>query len=201
MRHDDGDGDPAEGPDAEDLRLWARACDGDSESRDSLAELVSESAGRWSRVARLRCDDAEEIESRMQASVWELMRVGRSVPRSSLRGWLRYRFLAVAKQFFRERKKVQSLASILQDGDAASPHASPSSSLEQSEFREALNHCLGRLPESHRQAVSHRLDYTPRAQRSPKRDLSKANQATIRVWIHRGMLALQECLQARGVVA
>ncbi len=184
-----------------DLLLWSSACEGDAQARDRLAQLVAEVSRMHSGRLRLPRSEAEELESRLQASVWELMEVGRSTPRTSLRGWLRFRFLAVAKQYFRDIGRVRSLAPLIQDGEesAAAPLEDPPEAMQRLELRDALQNCLGELPGSQRDAVLRRYgDGSWEREMGPH---ESANPNTVRVWVFRGLIALRECLESRGVVA
>ena len=130
------------------------------------------------------------------------MRVGDSTPRTSLRGWLRFRFLAVTKQYFRDIKKTRLFASSFH-GDVADTLllSQPPDPAGQQELRGALQVCLDKLPETQRQAIMSRHNYNQEAAETSSSELQSANPNTERVWVFRGLTALQRCLQARGIVA
>lgn len=185
----------------EDLRLWSTANSGDTDARDKLAHIVAEVTRLCAARLRLTPAELEEVESRMQASVWEQMRVGVSTPRTSLRGWLRFRFLAVTKQYFRDLKKTGSFAPLLDEETTVGPLSlyQPLDPARQ-ELRLALKVCLDKLPDGQREAVLSRHAYDHHAV-GEFGELQGANPNTRRVWMFRGLAALRRCLQTRGLVA
>lgn len=180
---------------AGELRLWRTACDGDSDARERVVGIVIEIARAYSARLRLPASEVEEIESRMLLSILSLMET-RFELRSSLRGWLRFRHLAVTKEYYRDARKKQTMTMLLEDGaNIADRGADDGTAPEQHESHELLAQCLAELPESWRHAVRHRFFDDPDAAEF----LANKEPSTIRVWVFRGTTALRRCLRKRGV--
>ena len=186
---------------ASDLRLWADAANGSSQAKAALAVVVSEVARVHSRRLRLPGTEVEEVESRMQASIWSLMATGSSIPRVSLRAWLRFRFLAVVKDYFRETKRVRAIAPMF-DEEPQAPGPQAGCNAEQEELRDALKHCLDALPGPQKEAVLRRYALGEDIADAAKSAAGASqNPNTQRVWVFRGITALRDCLRSRGMVA
>ncbi len=183
---------------ARDLRLWAEAAGGDADAKAALAGMVGEVARANARRLRLPAPEVEEIESRMQTSIWCLMATASSTPRVSLRAWLRFRFLAVVKQYFRETKRVRAIAPLLEDAaEAGGPPVGFDA--EGTELRDALMRCLDALPGPQRDAVLRRYQFEGIAGPEDAAADGGTNPNTLRVWVFRGITALRDCLRSRGV--
>lgn len=183
----------------DDLALWHQARAGNPEARQAIAEAARRMARSQSMRFHSDTDEAEEIESRLMQMVFEQIASGRSVPRSSLSGWLRAWYWSVRKDHIRQRAKHRPVrGAVSAHDDLVDPRPADLGTAELEELRSAIQHCLEKLPEAQRRAVLVRYaDGFSIAQSELK--LREANPNTIRVWAFRGATALRACLEAKGV--
>lgn len=177
-------------PEHDEAGLLLRVGQGD---RTALAALFSSSASRLLGVAlRIvrRRDLAEEVIQDSFVAVWRS--AARFDPgRGSARGWLttivRNRALNVVRDSSRlELVDPQTLADLGdRDADAASAY-------DRLPDGNALRHCLSQLDDNKRRAIL--LAYVVGMSHGEVAGRLAAPLGTVKAWIRRGTLALQECL-------
>jgi len=161
--------------------------------RAAFAALFEAEAGRLIAIARRivrRQDLAEEAVQDGFVSAWQS--AARFDPqRGSARAWLttivRNRALNLIRNDARlEFHDAEDVAAI---GDRA---ADAMAALNQLSDRDALKSCLGALDEPKRQAIL--LCYVTGLDHGEVAATMKAPLGTVKSWIRRGVIALQECL-------
>lgn len=164
-----------------------------SGDKAALAALFDTHAGRMVAVARRivrRQDLAEEVVQDAFVAVWQ--RAGQYDPaRGNAIGWLtvivRNRALNLLRDGSRmEHHDSETLADL---GDRLADAHSAFDALAE---RDALRACLGRLDEMKRSAIL--LCYVTGLNHGEVAATLKAPLGTVKAWIRRGTIALQECL-------
>jgi RNA polymerase sigma-70 factor, ECF subfamily len=170
--------------------LIERVADGD---RAALAGLFRLEAGRLIAVARRivrRTELAEEIVQDAFVAVWEKARLFDRA-RGSARGWLativRNRALNLvrdgARMEFHDHERLAAFGDAGGDADeayAALPEA------------DDLKRCLSQLPAERRRSIL--LAYVVGFTHGEIAARLKAPVGTVKAWIRRGVVALQECM-------
>ena len=170
--------------------LLARISKGE---RTALAALFSAEAGRMIAIAQRivrRRDLAEEVVQDVFVAVWrkaELFDPGRGAARAWLTTMTRNRAL----NLIRNDARMDYLDSTTL-ADVSDREAEALSAFDALAERNALRICLERLDEPKRRAIL--LCYVTGLNHGEAAATMKAPLGTVKAWIRRGVLALQECL-------
>jgi RNA polymerase sigma-70 factor, ECF subfamily len=179
---------PPESPDI--AALLTRIATGD---RAALAGLFDLEAGRLVAIARRivrRQDLAEEVVQDAFVAVWQ--RASQFQPeRGSASGWLTTIVRNRALNLLRDGSRIdyhdgETLAAI---GDRAADALNAFDALSE---RDALKTCLAQLDEFKRRAIL--LCYVTGLNHGEVAATLNAPLGTVKAWIRRGTIALQECL-------
>lgn len=161
--------------------------------RSALAQLFDREAGRLVAIARRivrRQDLAEEVVQDAFVAVWQ--RAGQyDSSRGSVIGWLTTIVRNRALNLLRDGSRMdyhdgETLAAI---GDRATDAANAFDALAE---RDALKTCLKQLDEAKRRAIL--LCYVTGLNHGEVAATLNAPLGTVKAWIRRGTIALQECL-------
>ncbi len=181
------------GPFESDLALWARAAAGEASAVEAVMKLAAEIVR--TRARGFSADDVDELTSRLQQCVMtRLHNKEAKVVRSSLRGWLSAWLCSVRKDLLRHRRRhrCETLSE-----QTAGRGPTPSHAAELKELQAAVDKCLGKMPEKHRDAILARHGQVLSAS-TPAPTVRNRNPTTLRVWVMRGLLSLRECMKRRG---
>lgn len=178
-------------PRAEDVdALMPRIAAGD---RNALAALFDGEAGRLIAIARRivrRADLAEEVVQDAFVSIWQ--RASQfDAPRGHARAWITTIVRNRALNLIRDNSRMdyhdgQTLADL---GDRSVDALDAFDALAE---RDALKACLGALDETKRKAIL--LCYVTGLNHGEVAATLNAPLGTVKAWIRRGTIALQECL-------
>ncbi|MDR7034532.1 sigma-70 family RNA polymerase sigma factor [Mesorhizobium sp. BE184] len=170
--------------------LLVRVAKGD---RASLGELFAREAGRLIAVARRilrRSDLAEEAVQDAFVAVWQRASTYDGA-RGSARAWLTTIVRNRALNMLRDGARLDYV-----DDDMLEHFGERSADAEAAYAalpdREALKQCLGQLDASRRRSIL--LAYVVGFTHGEIAADLKAPVGTVKAWIRRGMIALQECL-------
>nr|WP_244465861.1 sigma-70 family RNA polymerase sigma factor [Devosia soli] len=161
--------------------------------RNALAALFDHESGRLVAIAQRivrRRDLAEDVVQEVFITVWA--RADQFDPsRGSARGWLTTMTRNRALNLIRDDARVDyhDVGVISDLGDRQFDALAAFDTLSE---RDALRHCLGALDEPKRQAIL--LCYVTGLNHGEAAATLKAPLGTVKAWIRRGVLALQECL-------
>ena len=162
-------------------------------SRPALAALFDAEAARLIAIARRivrRPDLAEEAVQDAFLTVWRL--AARFDPaRGSARGWMTTIVRNRALNMVRSDSRLEFLdaGDLAAVGDRA---ADATAAFRQLSDRDALKACLGELDERKRRAIL--LCYVTGMNHGEVAATLDAPLGTVKAWIRRGTIALQECL-------
>lgn len=164
-----------------------------SRDRTALAQLFDQQAGRLVAIARRivsRQDLAEEVVQDAFVAVWQRADQYDSGKGSAI-GWLTTIVRNRALNLLRDGSRMdyhdgETLAAI---GDRS---ANASNAFDVLAERDALKACLKRLDEAKRQAIL--LCYVTGLNHGEVAATLNAPLGTVKAWIRRGTIALQECL-------
>jgi len=170
--------------------LLSRIANGD---RDALGQLFQSEAGRLIAIAMRivrRRELAEEVVQETFVAAWQRARQF-DPTRGSARGWLttitRNRALNLLRDGARlEYHDGETLAEM---GDRSGDAMSAFQTLSD---RDALKHCLAQLDEPKRRAIL--LCYVTGLNHGEAAATLNKPLGTVKAWIRRGVLTLQECL-------
>jgi RNA polymerase sigma-70 factor (ECF subfamily) len=141
------------------------------------------------RIVRRR-DLAEEVVQEVFIAVWQ--RAGQfDGNRGAARGWLTTMTRNRALNLIRDDARVDyhDADTVSDMGDRQNDALGAFDALSE---RDALRHCLGRLDEPKREAIL--LCYVTGLNHGEVAATLKAPLGTVKAWIRRGVLMLQECL-------
>jgi RNA polymerase sigma-70 factor (ECF subfamily) len=170
--------------------LLARISKGE---RAALAELFNAEAGRLIAIAQRivrRRDLAEEVVQDVFVAVWRKAELFHP-NRGSARGWLTTMTRNRALNLIRNDARMDYLDSITL-ADVSDREVEALSAFDALAERNALRICLERLDEPKRRAIL--LCYVTGLNHGEAAATMKAPLGTVKAWIRRGVLALQECL-------
>jgi RNA polymerase sigma-70 factor (ECF subfamily) len=172
----------------EDLLLRVAAGD-----RDALALLFDAESGRLVAIAQRllrRRDLAEEVVQEVFVSVWR--RAGQfDATRGNARSWLTVITRNRALNLLRDDARIEyhDEADLAVMGDRAADALGAFDALS---ARDALRHCLESLDEPKRRAIL--LCYVTGLNHGEAAATMNAPLGTVKAWIRRGVVSLQECL-------
>ncbi len=170
--------------------LMRRVAGGD---RAAFAALFETEAGRLIAIARRivrRTDLAEEVVQDAFIAAWQ--RAAQfDAERGPVRAWLTTIVRNRALNLIRDSARLD-----FHDGESLAEMSERSSEADaafsQLADREALKACLGRLEPQRRQAIL--LCYVEGLSHGEVAATLRAPLGTVKAWIRRGVIALQECL-------
>jgi RNA polymerase sigma-70 factor (ECF subfamily) len=170
--------------------LMARVARGD---KAALGDLFAAEGGRLVAVAQRivrRRDLAEEVVQDAFVAAWQRARQFEP-ERGSARAWLTTIVRNRALNLLRDGARVE-----YHDGetlaDMGDRTADAEGAFDLLAERDALRHCLGALDRQKRRAIL--LCYVTGLNHGEVAALLNAPLGTVKAWIRRGVLALQECL-------
>jgi RNA polymerase sigma-70 factor, ECF subfamily len=170
--------------------LLARISTGE---RTALAELFNAEAGRLIAIAQRivrRRDLAEEVVQDVFVAVWRKAELF-NLNRGSARGWLTTMTRNRALNLIRNDARMDYLDSITL-AQVSDREVEALNAFDALAERNALRICLERLDEPRRRAIL--LCYVTGLNHGEAAATMKAPLGTVKAWIRRGVLALQECL-------
>jgi RNA polymerase sigma-70 factor, ECF subfamily len=178
------------GQDADPGALVARIADGD---RSALAALFSAEAGRLVAVSRrilVRRELAEEVVQETFVTVWEKAHLFNAA-RGSARGWLTQIARNKALNLLRDgaRLDFHDNETLAEFGDR---HAGADDAFAALPETNALKRCLERLEPEKRRSIL--LAYVAGFTHGEIAAQMRSPVGTVKAWIRRGVIALQECL-------
>ena len=167
--------------------LMARVARGD---KAALGDLFAQEGGRLIAVAQRivrRRDLAEEVVQDAFVSAWQRARQFEA-ERGSARAWLTTIVRNRALNLLRDGARVE-----YHDGETLADMGDRVADAEGAlAERDALRRCLGRLDRQKRQAIL--LCYVTGLNHGEVAASLNAPLGTVKAWIRRGVVALQECL-------
>jgi RNA polymerase sigma-70 factor, ECF subfamily len=161
--------------------------------RTALAELFNAEAGRLIAIAQRivrRRDLAEEVVQDVFVAVWRKAELF-NLNRGSARGWLTTMTRNRALNLIRNDARMDYLDSITL-AQVSDREVEALNAFDALAERNALRICLERLDEPRRRAIL--LCYVTGLNHGEAAATMKAPLGTVKAWIRRGVLALQECL-------
>jgi RNA polymerase sigma-70 factor, ECF subfamily len=171
-------------------QLLAAIAGGD---KSALASLFEAESGRLVAIAQRllrRRDLAEEAVQDAFLSVWRSAG-SFSAERGSARGWLTVMVRNRALNMLRDGARMD-----YRDGEALAElgdrQADARAAFEALSIKDAIHHCLSMLDASKREAVL--LCYVTGLNHGEAAATMKVPLGTVKSWIRRGVVALQECL-------
>jgi RNA polymerase sigma-70 factor (ECF subfamily) len=170
--------------------LLARVSRGE---QTALAELFNAEAGRLIAIAQRivrRRDLAEEVVQDVFVAVWRKAELF-NLNRGSARGWLTTMTRNRALNLIRNDARMDYLDSITL-AQVSDREVEALNAFDALAERNALRICLERLDEPRRRAIL--LCYVTGLNHGEAAATMKAPLGTVKAWIRRGVLALQECL-------
>ena len=170
--------------------LLRRVAQGD---RQALAQIFDSEAGRLVAIAQRivrRRDLAEEVVQEIFVSIWR--RAGQfDADRGNARAWLTVMTRNRALNLLRDDARVEyhDEADLVAMGDRQNEALAAFDALS---ARDALRTCLERLDEPKRRAIL--LCYVTDLNHGEAAAMMNAPLGTVKAWIRRGVISLQECL-------
>lgn len=161
--------------------------------RTALAQLFETEAGRLVAIAQRilrRRDLAEEVVQDTFLAVWRTAS-GFDPARGTARGWLTVIARNRALNMLRDGARID-----YEDGDKLAElgdrTADARAAFEALSIKDAIRHCLAALDAPKREAIL--LCYVTGLNHGEAAATMKVPLGTVKSWVRRGVLALQECL-------